>query len=402
MSSKPRTNIHIYPSAFQGASRILKGTRTVIDAGLADRVLIVARHGPGLSRTQEIDDHRTVVRLPITALRFHKNLLTETIGYLELVCRTLWYSRHLHVTLVNAHSLSVLPAMVALRFFKGAHVVYDAHELETERHHLKGFRKIASKFLEWALMPFVDVIVVVSPSIASWYRRKYPRVAVECVRNMPARRSCNGVDKQLLRSKIGARDSEIVFLYQGLFGTDRGIEKLIGAFERTQNQTVCCAFMGSGPLESMIRDAAARCAKIRFIPAVPPEDVLHYTCGADIGVCLIQPSCLSYYYCLPNKFFECVMAGVPVVVSPCPDMQAIVAQHGNGWVLQGGVNRLTTFLNDLSAEDLETKVRAARVASRSFAWEVDEPLYVAALRRLVDSEYRSARWLARRGPRPAQ
>ena len=87
------------------------------------------------------------------------------------------------------HCLDVepLPIGVRLKQLTGAKLVYDAHELETERTHLKKLRKRIVRVSERRCKPYVDAMITVSPSIQNWYRERFPRVPVSLVRNVPTR-----------------------------------------------------------------------------------------------------------------------------------------------------------------------------------------------------------------------
>ena len=74
-----RTNVHIQSSVFQHASRIIKGTRSIVDTGLVDRIIILASYQDGFPREEHLDAERTVIRLPLFFSKFRKNLLTEMI-----------------------------------------------------------------------------------------------------------------------------------------------------------------------------------------------------------------------------------------------------------------------------------------------------------------------------------
>jgi glycosyltransferase involved in cell wall biosynthesis len=370
-----RTNVHIYPAVFQYESRILKETRSIIDAGLADRIIILANYQDGFPVEEEIDANRNVLRLRLFFLRFRKNLLTEILAYTETLFKTLWVLRRVKVEFVNPHSLSVLPAAVMLKVFKGAKVIYDAHELETERWGLKGARKFVSRMMERTLMPFVSSIIVVGPSISEWYRKEYRGKPVYVIRNIPHVATQDQHDPTLLRQLINAPEDAIVFLYQGLYSEGRGIEIMLQAFAETQNPGAHCVFMGKGPLEPLIREAADRVENIHLVPPVEPDQVLAYSSGADVGLCIIEDCCLSYRYSLPNKFFESITAGLPLVVFPCPDQVEIVSRYANGWVVEESASALVEFLDRLTREDLQTRKKNADASRTEFDWDSDAKQY---------------------------
>ena len=59
---------------------------------------------------------------------------------------------------------------------------------------------------------------------------------------------------------------------------------------------------------------------------VPPAELLSWVASADVGGVLIQKSTLNHYLSTPNKLFECLAAGVPVVASDFPTMRRIVVE----------------------------------------------------------------------------
>jgi glycosyltransferase involved in cell wall biosynthesis len=74
--------------------------------------------------------------------------------------------------------------------------------------------------------------------------------------------------------------------------------------------------------------------RVEFAGAVPPERLLETIGAASVGLALIQPVCLSYRMSLPNKLFEYVAAGVPVLGSDLPAIGPLVSEHEIGLVAQ--------------------------------------------------------------------
>jgi glycosyltransferase involved in cell wall biosynthesis len=106
-----------------------------------------------------------------------------------------------------------------------------------------------------------------------------------------------------------------IFLYQGGLGKGRGIEILLSAFVKNSNLTQAIIFMGYGPLEKEITLLAEEHENVFFHHAVSQSDLLSFTSSADVGVLFYENNCLNHYYCSPNKMFEYLMAGIPVITS---------------------------------------------------------------------------------------
>jgi glycosyltransferase involved in cell wall biosynthesis len=136
---------------------------------------------------------------------------------------------------------------------------------------------------------------------------------------------------------------------------------------------VVVVFMGYGELKQVIELTALNHKNIYFYPAVLPEVVLEYTASADLGVSLIENTCLSYYYCMPNKLFEYAMAGLPVVVSNMKDMSELVSKYEMGEVISDfSAKAINRAIDDFLKKDLVgMKANAYRMACEN-SWEVQE------------------------------
>lgn len=147
----------------------------------------------------------------------------------------------------------------------------------------------------------------------------------------------------------------------------------MGAFAARPDDGDVVVFMGYGPLEGEIRARSATCGQIRFQPAIPPAELLEWTASADFGICFIEDSCRSYRWCLPNKLFEYVMAGIPVIASDTPSVARVIRTEGLGVVAEGSdardLDRAITRIRSIDPAGLQAAAAAAR---RRYSWESQE------------------------------
>lgn len=371
-------NLHIYPSSFRFESRILKQTRAIVDAEIAEEVHIISVWEDGLPELEEIDSARRVWRVRRPEVRLLGRLLGRLVGTVVFSWKVLLTYRRVHPSHIHAHSLSVLPLAAILKVLRGGRLVYDTHELESLRTGLGRLTRFVARTLEHLLMPLVDVTFVVSPSIADWYRNKYPRTPVHVVRNIPLRSDISGLVAADLRGRFGLAEEDLLFLYQGLLGHGRGLEELFDAFADVGGQRHLIV-MGYGLLEAKARRAAQDHVNIHFHPAVPPTELLRHTLGADVGLAYIQPISTSYRYCLPNKLFEYLACGIPVLVSDLPDMGALVDEFGCGWRVPLSPTALAEQLAAIDWEALREKAAAADRAAAALLWEDEARTYTENL-----------------------
>ncbi|WP_225560923.1 glycosyltransferase [Comamonas sp. CMM02] len=371
-------NLHISLTEFRNESRLLKEASSLVKEQVFDKVYVAALHSDDLELNQSCGDNIYVRRFKLFTRGYGKNLIVQLVKYIEYCINICFFYKNKKISCVNVHSLGLLPLGVLLKYFWNVSLVYDAHELETETNGAKGLRKKLSKWLERRLIKHTEMTIVVSDSIADWYSKEYAIQRPPVVLNAPNLRDLKRNNH--FREQLGIREDQVILLYQGGLMRGRGVHLILEAFSARSDDKVVAVFMGYGELQKDIQAAAVN-NNIFFYPAVAPQVVLEYTASADFGISLIENTCLSYYYCMPNKLFEYAMAGLPVLVSNMKDMSELVTKNQMGAVISDfsavGINRaIDNFLvQNLSA----MKINAYRVACEH-AWEVQEQKMLGAYR----------------------
>ena len=360
---------------------MFKEVNSLFSAGFSKDFLIVGLWKPGLLEKEKFSSFCKILRLRISSYFLPRNKFFSAVKYIEWCLRTLWSVGKLRVGLVHAHSLKALPAAVALKFLTGARLIYDAHELETECNGLVGTMQRLSRLIESVLIGFADGTMVVSSSIASHYRSIYRGVDPVVVRNIPKflQESNSSVS---LRKTLGLKDKGSLFLYLGGLVPGRGVEALLNIFSKTRSNHHL-VIIGGGVLEERVSDSVSSCPRIHWIPPVAPAEVLAYAKGADVGLCFIEDICLSYRYSLPNKFFEYLLAGLPVAVYDLPEQKKIVEKYDCGWVFQKNISSLSGFLEGLRAEEISAKKIGVVQAMKNLDWSHEERIYVSLCRSVL-------------------
>lgn len=374
-------NVHIYPSPFKYESRILKITKTLKEANVFNKIYIFATWETELPEIEVLDKTREVIRIKRKLGETKSGTFWKALKTFEWSWRVLNVLRHKKVDCINCHSLSMLPMCVFLKFVKRAKLIYDTHELETETAGLAGFRKLLSQIVERVLILFVDEIIAVNDSIAEWYQQAYGLSKVWVVKNVPYKHEVTPEKTKLLRDAFGIREDEILFLYQGIIGYGRGINQLLKVFS-TANSNMHIVFLGYGELGERVKNYAGQYTNIHYHPAVKPQEVIHYTMSADIGLSFIENVCLSYYLCLPNKIFEYINCGLPVIVSDFPNLARFVDEHECGWKVSVEENAIKTIINSITKNIIYEKRVKALCAKEHYGWHLEEPILLSVYRRL--------------------
>jgi glycosyltransferase involved in cell wall biosynthesis len=347
-------------------SRILRITEALEQWSTFDRIFVVGMQTEGRPQVQTISDRRQLI-LTRPWMRSSPRLVPRLARFLSWYIVTIWRFGREPVACVNCHSLSTLPLGWLLKRISGAKLIYDPHELETETLGMRGMRRVLAKWTEAIFIRSADAVVVVGPKIAEWYASRYAGIAPATIRNLP-KTPYQPQRSNLFRERLGIPNHELVFFYQGLLEESRGVDLTLAAFARVpKNRHV--AFLGSGRKESAIRACALKHPNIHFLPAVRPEEVRNYTRSGDVGLCLIEPDCLSYYYSLPNKLFEYVVSGVPVIATKLPELSAIAETAGCGWTVDNDPEALAELVSNISDRDIAERRRRCVEWALGNTWE---------------------------------
>lgn len=328
--------LHISHTDIRSDSRILKEmaaiatmeSTNVIGIGVEDR-----EGAPSASQEQAFEVR--AIRPLTRRMKALPRLVYLGLSFIELTARLVLQGTRLKPQIVHCHDTLVLPAGVLIKLFSGGRLVYDAHELESDKNGQTPVLSRATLWMEKACWRWIDGFISVSDSIVEWYLQRFPRKPSAVVLNSPVFKSRE--DRSSVRSashfrqKFGIAPESLIFLYVGILAKGRGIETLLDVFSQSDvpAHLVC---MGYGELEGAISAAAERHANIHIHPPVPHQLVVEYASGADVGMCFVENVSLSDFYCLPNKLFEYSFAGIPVLASDFPEIKRTVERFSLGKV----------------------------------------------------------------------
>lgn len=343
------TNVHIYPSDFAHESRIEKIAISIDKLDLFSDLLLIGTSGEN-SKSQWFISKNIKIKL-LGPKNTPASIFSKVIKFVKFYFLIYKYLRCYKISCINAHSLSVLPLCYILSVIHKCKLIYDTHELETETNSISGIRKVISKLLERILITRVDHVFVVSENIADWYDKHYPINRPTVLYNAP---SCASVisRKHYFHDKYNLENDVKIMLYVGGLSSNRGIEQMLTlATELVAYKSLKFVFMGSGPLECKIEQCALTQDNIYLHSPVSRAQVIDLVGHADIGWSLVQDSCLSHYYSMPNKLFEYVFSGIPVLTTNMKETAQFVIENNVGRVIsEFDVNEMLrsidTLIND--------------------------------------------------------
>jgi glycosyltransferase involved in cell wall biosynthesis len=240
--------------------------------------------------------------------------------------------------LVHAMAYMGIPIGLAIGRRDAAPVIYDARDIYVDAANLARlpgparaiFLRIERRWAQRASR----VITVNAPYaavMAERFRVPSPLVVLNC----SYRQAAWTARPRRFHETLGLPDDAMVVIYHGGLSRDRGIEQLIDALPELPARAHL-VLMGYGVLEARLRarmNEPNLVGRLHVLPAVPPTELHAWVGSADVAAMPIQPSTLNHRLTTPNKLFEAMAAGVPIVASDLPGMSPIVRETGSGLVV---------------------------------------------------------------------
>ena len=309
-------------------------------------------------------------------VRLLVNLADEAFGFVKAgsVCNANVY--------VSNDLDTLLPAFIC-SLILDRNLVYDAHELWTDQ--LIGLYQESHGYPSWLLsllnnmesrlVKYCDATLTVNEFIADEMQTRHG-IRPDVILNVPR---LSEHSPRYFPQKIKT------VLYQGAYGPGRGLENLLRAC-RYLRRDVTVSLRGFGAYETELRQIAEseKITNCRFEGPVPQNHAIAAASRADVGVIPYVPLNLNNYYSSPNKLFDYIQAGLPVVASDVPYLRKVVTRYNIGFLF--------------NAEDIKSIAHAINVATRPatlkrlknnvekirplFCWEMEEGKYLAIFERL--------------------
>ncbi len=289
----------------------------------------------------------------------------------------------------HASDLYTLPALHAAARRHGGRLVYDARELYPHVAATAGRPAVRLfwRLLEGRYIRRADAVFTVSESIAGRLAATYGVTRPIVLFNVPPFRAVTPSD--YLRAQTGVPPETVVLLHQGQIQKDRGCALLAEALGEVRGAVL--VFLGGGPLKPALRrqvEAADLGGRIRFLDPVAPDALLPVTASADVGITLLEDTCLNHRLALPNKLFEYLMAGLPVLGSDLPEIRGVVAGFDVGAVVDPADRVALVKTLQRMVDDQEARARWAANAPRvleTFSWEKASQRFVETYRDLLNA-----------------
>lgn len=355
--------------------RVLKTCATLAQEGWTP--VLVGREMPNSSD----------LKVPFEATRLNLPFYRGALFYAALQIGLLnWLLRN-SVQAVWANDLdTLLPAFIVARIRK-LPLIYDSHEFFTEAAGLTGrpFQRAVWLAVERALFPRVKSVLTVNDGIADAYAERYPKAVGGrplVLRNMPRKLPISEVPSRDWKTELQIPHDATMLILQGAFlDQDRGVIQAVEALRHQVNWYL--VVVGAGAEWDWAHEQVPNFnGRLVCLPKMPFLELRSLTRCADIGLTLDRGIHGNYWMSLPNKLFDYLHAGIPVVASAMPEVARIVETYGVGVVVRDldaqGIADAVAQVQRLPQSEWRHRCEAA---ARELHWESEEVHIAVALER---------------------
>lgn len=269
---------------------------------------------------------------------------------------------------------TLLPNFIVSRLYR-RRLIYDSHEYFTETPELVDRKRVQRfwKFLEKKMLPKLDSMITVNESIANLFREEY-KLKVQIVRNIPL--TYQGRDS-ISRKELALPEDKKLLIMQGAgINIERGAEELVEAMQFLPDMHLL--MIGGGDVWKELQERAATLGvaeRIHFLARMPYEKMMAYTQVADLGLSLDKPTNINYKFSLPNKLFDYIHAGIPVLVSRLPELERIVETYEVGsFIPNHQPEKIAEAIKDMFRDAARYALwkQNTKNAAENLNWELEE------------------------------
>jgi glycosyltransferase involved in cell wall biosynthesis len=288
--------------------------------------------------------------------------------YAEYNIRLFFYLIFRKYDYILSNDLDTLTACFFASSIKNTALVYDSHELFSEGPELQG-RKFVQGFwrkLEDYLLPKVKNGYTVSQSIIDFYDHKYQN-KMGLIRNIPLKKDVLELDEVVFPT------TKRTILYQGVLNPGRGLKPMIKALKFIDNLDLI--IIGYGKVEAELKAFVIEekmTERVHFLGRISRDKLFNYTKKATLGMVLEEPLGLSFKFSLPNKLFDYIHAGIPIVAGNLPEITSIIKEYKVGVLVENYKPKtIAAAINNLlSDKTLMLQIKEnQQIAKEILCWE---------------------------------
>lgn len=371
-TAHPPVVLMLLSNAYDPDPRVRQEALALIAMGCRVRILAWDRDlkNPALECVEAVEVER--VFLPSV----HGRGTAQLFYYARLYLKMMWRAWRSRWDVIHCHDLDTLPIGFLLGKLKRKPVVYDAHESFTDM--LVGsvhpWVRRTLLHLENFLIRRVSLLITVGEKLRRHFiERGARRTAV--VGNWKRLQEYDRTEEQNreVRRRLAIPEQAFTVVCITQLLKDRKLEELLAAVDRCPDVYVIIG--GKGAMEGLVRQYAAKNSRIVYAGFAKAAEIASYTCAANVVYYGFDPDNPNARFSAPNKLYEALAAGRPLITGDFGEIAEVVRQGSCGIVLpKYGAAEIQEAVETLQDPDVQEAMagNAKRLGRESLNWEKGE------------------------------
>ncbi|MDQ3191523.1 MAG: glycosyltransferase [Bacteroidota bacterium] len=320
---------------------------------------------------------KTSLSMDVRAYETHRMKLIFTKGFLfyaEYNIRLFFFLLIKKADIYHANDLDTLLPNYLLSKLKNKALVYDSHEyfcFVPELINRPMVQNVWLKIEQW-IFPKLTYVFTVNDSIAEAYEKHY-QVKPLVIRNVPSKKTFENIALKT-RIELNLPENKSIILLQGAgININRGAEEALMAMQYIQDAVL--VIIGGGDVLNKLKEITHKLQlenKVIFKSKMPFNQLIQYTRCADAGITLDKADNPNYAFSLPNKLFDYIHSGIPVLASGLIEIKKIFSRYNVGELIDNHnpehiADKLNFMIHNKEMHALWRE--NALLASMEFNWE---------------------------------
>ncbi|MEX1188814.1 MAG: glycosyltransferase [Bacteroidia bacterium] len=318
-------------------------------------------------------DSMPMPELNFKTIRMNLLFTSGPLFYAMLNLRLFFKLLFLKMDGIHANDLDTLLPAYLISKIRSKPLVYDTHEYFTGVPELQSRPSVQKiwRSIESYIFPKLKQVITVNDSIANLYDKDYG-VRPSVMRNIPNKTIAKAESKT--RKDLGFSEDSFLIILQGSgINVDRGAEEAVWMMQELDACVLIIA--GSGDVINQLKKSTSELGleeKVRFFPRMPYSEMMGITRLCDLGLTLDKDTNINYRFSLPNKLFDYIHAGIPVLASDLTEVRKIIESYSVGRICS---NHEPLHLASMVKSMKDDKVALAnyrvncQLASADLTWE---------------------------------
>jgi glycosyltransferase involved in cell wall biosynthesis len=269
---------------------------------------------------------------------------------------------------------------------KNIHLIYDAHELYPEQAIFEKDKREFYTKVETEFIKYTHLVITVNKSIAKEMSKRYNIKEPKVILNALDPSSSFDINKKYdyFRDKLPIKQTQKIVLFQGGYSPNRNLHLLVQSAKFIKNKNVVIVMMGFGDYEKELQQIAKSDKildkKVFFFPAVDQSVLLEYSASADVGIIPYPHIDLNSYYCTPNKLFEFIQAGLPIIANDSPELNRFIKGNNIGFTKKiDNEKDIADMIDTYFKQSSDYKKNILKVRSK-ISWSVEENAFIEMMK----------------------